>query len=143
MCNTIGYSNLIADDEPNMDMSSNVNENTSRMPSSMKYAHRMRHHHRQFVHQWICIRDITDALITCNHILKGKSIHEILAKMDVWVKERQHSNDIPLKAMNSSSSSLIKTNNVKLFKAYARQLVWDLMEMKYRRINERAYRFNC
>ena len=79
--------------------------------------HKMR---RQYIHQWICIQDIIDDLITCNYTLKNKSINEILLKMNRWLKQRSESKIIQLK------SEL----NIKLFKAKARQLVWDLMEMK-------------
>jgi hypothetical protein len=85
----------------------------------------MRHQHRQYIHEWICIRDIIDGLITCNHTLKNKSIMEILSKMELWVKQRNEPKTIQLKSTNSESSL-----NVKLFKARARQLIWDLMEMK-------------
>jgi hypothetical protein len=84
----------------------------------------MRHQHRQYIHQWICIRDVVDGLITCNHTLKTKNIMEILSKMDLWIKQRNESK--PTKA----ESSIMTTTNIKLFKARTRQLVWDLMEMK-------------
>ncbi len=89
----------------------------------------MRPQHRQYIHQWICIRDIVDGLITCNHILKSNSIMEILSKMDIWVKQRNEPKAIELKPTDSGSS-VMTTANIKLFKARARQLVWDLMEMK-------------
>jgi 5-formyltetrahydrofolate cyclo-ligase len=123
LCNDIGYSNLITYDESTTLNSSNEEDNSQRAPT--KYAHKMRHQHRQYVHQWICIRDIIDGLITCNHTLKSKSIMEILSKMDLWVKQRNEPKTIQLKPSKSDSST-----NVKLFKARARQLVWDLMEMK-------------
>lgn len=85
----------------------------------------MRHQHRQFVHQWICIRDVIDGLITCNHTLKSKNIMDILTKMDAWIKQRNEPKTIQLKATKSESST-----NVKVFKARTRQLIWDLMEMK-------------
>jgi len=89
----------------------------------------MRHQYRQYVHQWICIRDITDGLITCNHTLKSKNIMEILTKMDLWVKQRNESKTIQLKS-TKSELSILTSANIKLFKAQTRQLVWDLMEMK-------------
>ena len=120
ICNAIGYSNLLVYDESNID-------GETRSPT--KSPHKMRHQHRQYVHQWICIRDIVDGLITCNHILKGKSIHEILSKINLWIKQRHESKTLQLKP-TKSESPLMDMSNVKLFKARARQLVWDLMEMK-------------
>jgi hypothetical protein len=79
----------------------------------------MRHQHREYIHQWICIRDIVDGLITCNHILKNKNISEILTKMDLWLQSKIKSN-----------SSTSEVSDIKSYKAKARQLVWDLMEMK-------------
>jgi len=93
----------------------------------------MRHQTRQYIHQWICIRDIVDGLITCNHTLKSKNIMEILSKMETWIKQRNQPKTIQLKATHFDLNI-----NAKLFKAKARQLVWDLMEMKYRyQIRER------
>ncbi len=123
LCNDIGYSNVITYDESVVQNSSTDEDNSKRTPT--KYAHKMRHQHRQYVHQWICIRDIVDGLITCNHTLKSKSIMEILSKMDVWITQRNEPKTIQLKPTKSDSST-----NVKLFKARTRQLVWDLMEMK-------------
>ncbi len=123
LCNDIGYSNVITYDESVVQNTSNDEDNSKRTPT--KYAHKMRHQHRQYVHQWICIRDIVDGLITCNHTLKSKSIMEILSKMDVWITQRNEPKTIQLKPTKSDSST-----NVKLFKARTRQLVWDLMEMK-------------
>lgn len=112
LCNAIGYPNLLIDDE---------NQTTS---------NKIRHQHRQYIHQWICIRDIIDGLITCNHILKGKSIHEILSKMNLWIKTRHESkNNCELKATRADVP-LFKKIDAKLFKARTRQLIWDLMEMK-------------
>lgn len=92
----------------------------------MKNAYRTRHQHRKYIHQWICIQDIADGLITCNHVLKSKNINEILIKMDLWLKQRYES-----KANASTSSKLDSSiTDTKSFKATARQLVWDLMEMK-------------
>jgi hypothetical protein len=123
ICNDIGYSNLITYDESATQNTNNEGDNIKRIPT--KYAHKMRYQHRQYVHQWICIRDIIDGLITCNHTLKSKSIMEILSKMDLWVKQRNEPKTIQLKPTKSESST-----NIKLFKARARQLIWDLMEMK-------------
>jgi hypothetical protein len=126
ICNDIGYSNLITYDESVTQKSNNEEDNTTntkRIPT--KYAHKMRHQYRQYVHQWICIRDIIDGLITCNHTLKSNSIMEILSKMDIWVKQRNESKIIQLKPTKSLTSI-----NINLFKAQTRQLVWDLMEMK-------------
>jgi GTPase involved in cell partitioning and DNA repair len=83
----------------------------------------MRHQHRQYVHQWICIRDIIDGLITYNHTLKNKNIHEVLNKIDLWLKQKYES--------KINQISIIEIASIKLFKAKARQLIWDLMEMKY------------
>ena len=54
---------------------------------------------------------------------------EILSKMDLWIKQRNEPKAIELKP-TKSESSIMTTTNIKLFKARARQLVWDLMEMK-------------
>ncbi|CAF1244681.1 unnamed protein product [Adineta steineri] len=112
LCNAIGYTNLLNDDESN-------NNNKTRI-------NKTRYQHRQYVHQWICIRDIIDGLITCNHILKSKNINEILIKMDLWLKEHHQIKDKQIKPTKSESS----ITNIKTFKAKARQLIWDLMEMK-------------
>ncbi len=105
MCNTIGYPNLSTDEETT----------TSRTNKS-------RYQHRQFVHQWVCIRDIIDGLITCNHILKYKNISEILIKMDLWLKSKLN--------QKKSESLMTTVTNKKSFKEKTRQFVWDLMEMK-------------
>jgi hypothetical protein len=123
VCNAIGYSNLLTYDEPTTQKTTNEGDN-NKTRSPTKYAHKMRHQHRQYIHQWICIRDVVDGLITCNHTLKTKNIMEILSKMDLWIKQRNESK--PTK----SESSVMTTTNIKLFKARTRQLVWDLMEMK-------------
>ncbi|CAF0762137.1 unnamed protein product [Rotaria sordida] len=133
VCNAIGYSNLLTYDElltqkaNNEEDNNNNNNNIQRTPT--KQAHKMRHQHRQYVNQWICIRDIIDGLITCNHTLKNKMIVEILSKMILWVKQRNESKILESK-LNKSESSIMTITNIKLFKARARQLVWDLMEMK-------------
>jgi hypothetical protein len=101
LCNTSGYSNLL------------INEGDNKT--------KIHHLHRQYVHQWICIRDIIDDLITCNRTLKNKNINEILIKIDLWLKRK---NQI------KSESSITGVKNIKFFKAKARQLIWDLMEMK-------------
>ena len=116
MCNTIGYPNLSTDEETTTTTTTAENEAKPR-------ANKTRYQHRQFVHQWVCIRDIIDGLITCNHILKYKNISEILIKMDLWLKSK-------LNQKKSESSVETVTNN-KSFKEKARQFVWDLMEMKY------------
>jgi hypothetical protein len=51
--------------------------------------------------------------------LKYKNINEILIKIDLWLKSK----------MNPTKSELT-IMNIKSFKAQARQLIWDLMEMK-------------
>jgi len=86
----------------------------------------MRHQHRQYVHQWICIGDVIDDLITYNHTLKNNNINEILIKINLWLKQQYESKINPIK----SESSISVITNIKLFKVQARQLVWDLMEMK-------------
>ena len=85
---------------------------------------RVRAQHRNQVHQWICIRDIVDGLITCNHILKSKTISEILNKMDLWVKQRNSPKP------NTSELSKLSMEEIKIYKSKARQLIWDLMDMK-------------
>ncbi|CAF1531972.1 unnamed protein product [Adineta steineri] len=131
VCNAIGYSNLLTYDESIAQKSNNEDENDSSnaKKTPTKYAHKMRHQHRQYIHQWICIRDIVDGLITCNHVLKSKGIMDTLSKMDIWVKQRNEPKVIQLKPAKSESS-VMTTANIKLFKARARQLVWDLMEIK-------------
>ncbi|CAF0785865.1 unnamed protein product [Rotaria sp. Silwood1] len=134
-CNAIGYANLLTYDElitqkaNNEEDNNNNNNNNTVQRTPTKFAHKMRPQHRQYIHQWICIRDIVDGLITCNHTLKNKIIMEILSKMILWVKQRNELKLLELKLNKSDSSSII-TTNIKLFKARARQLVWDLMEMK-------------
>ncbi|CAM4770879.1 unnamed protein product [Rotaria magnacalcarata] len=128
ICNAIGYTNLLAYDElitqKTTHEEDNNNNNHSIQRTTAKYAHKMRHQHRQHIHQWICIRDIVDGLITCNHSLKNKTIMEIFSKMILWVKQR---NELKV---DKSESLTTTTTNIKLFKARARQLIWDLMEMK-------------
>lgn len=123
LCNDIGYSNVLSYDETISEKNSTDDENNKRTPT--KYAHKMRHQTRQYIHQWICIQDIVDGLITCNHTLKNKNIMEILSKMETWVKQRNQPKTIQLKETN-----LDVNINAKLFKAKARQLIWDLIEMK-------------
>lgn len=120
VCNDIGYSNVTNSDE--IKTGNNDDENSNSKGSPTKSLHKMRHQHRQYVHQWICIRDIIDGLITCNHTLKTKNIVEVLSKMDLWIKQRNEPKVI------KSQSTLI---DIKLGKARARQLIWDLMEIKY------------
>ncbi|CAM4760435.1 unnamed protein product [Rotaria magnacalcarata] len=92
LCNSIGYPNLMIDDEYTSEKSTNkVDNNTNTQ------AHKIRHQHRQYVHQWICIQDIVNDLITCNHTLKSKSISEILIKMDLWLKQRLESKNQQIK----------------------------------------------
>ena len=121
VCNAIGYPNLVTDDLSKSDALKNDDAANSQTPASTKPTPKMRHQHRQSIHQWICIQDITNGLITCNHVLKSNSINEILTKMDLWIKQRNET---------KSTSSKTTIDNVKSFKAQARQLVWDLMEMK-------------
>ncbi len=113
LCNTIGYPNLLINKEL-----STQNEKDNKT--------KMRHQHRQYIHQWICIRDVIDDLITCNHTLKNNNINEILIKINLWLKQKYGSKINPIK----SESSISVITNIKLFKVQARQLVWDLMEMK-------------
>ena len=133
VCNAIGYSNLLTYDESTVEKSvenaeaNNSSSTVKRTPT--KYPHKMRPQHRQYIHQWICIRDVVDGLITCNHVLKNNSIVEIFSKMDLWVKQRSEPKSIELKP-TKSESSVMTTANIKLFKARTRQLVWDLLEMK-------------
>ncbi|CAF0944617.1 unnamed protein product [Adineta ricciae] len=133
VCNAIGYSNLLTYDESTVEKSventeaNNSSSTVKRTPT--KYAHKMRPQHRQYIHQWICIRDVVDGLITCNHVLKNKNLMEIFSKMDLWVKQRNEPKSIELKPTKSESSEMT-TANIKLFKARTRQLVWDLLEIK-------------
>ncbi|CAF1413659.1 unnamed protein product [Rotaria sordida] len=113
LCNAIGYPNLLIDEES----TNETNNNTKTQ------IHKIHHQYRQHVHQWICIQDIVNGLITCNHTIKCKSINEILIKMDIWLKQRNE-------LKNNQIKSITKIINIKLFKVQARQLVWDLMEMK-------------
>jgi hypothetical protein len=129
VCNAIGYSNLLTYDETVTQKTTNEEDNNIIKRTPTKLAHKMRHQHRQYIHQWICIRDIVDGLITCNHTLKIKNIMEVLSKMDRWISQRNEPKAIELKS-TKSESSIMTTTNIKLFKARARQLVWDLMEMK-------------
>lgn len=119
-CNAIGYPSLLISDEP----ATQKNNSEGETKTSIKIALKSRYQHRQYLHQWICIRDIIDGLITCNHTLKNKVIMDILSKMDLWVKQRNESKIV------KSEPSTITTANIKLLKTRARQLVWDLMEMK-------------
>ncbi|CAF2770660.1 unnamed protein product, partial [Rotaria sp. Silwood2] len=121
LCNAIGYPNLLIDEESTSEKSTNETNNNTKTQ-----IHKMHYQYRQYVHQWICIRDIINSLITCNHTIKCKNINEILIKMDIWLKQRIESKTNQIK----SESSMIKITNIKLFKVKARQLVWDLMEMK-------------
>lgn len=127
LCNTIGYPNLLVNDETNVDKSSSSYID-GEIPT--KSSIKIRHQQRQYVHQWICIRDIIDGLITCNHILKGKSIHDILSKMNGWIKTRHESKTNVEGKSTRADVPLFDVTHPKLFKARARQLIWDLMEMK-------------
>lgn len=103
VCNTFGYPNL-----------STIEEEHKTKP---------RFHRREKVYQWICIRDIVDGLITCNRNLKYRNINDILIKMDLWLK----SNTDRTKSQITTSTPLM---DIKSFKRQARQLIWDLMELK-------------
>lgn len=109
LCNTIGYSNLSVSAKPTSGPGEEDKTKT-------------RYQRRQHVHQWISIQDIVDGLITCNHILKYKDINEILIEMDLWLKSKTNE-------VKSEVTTTVMTN-IKSLKANARQLVWDLMEMK-------------
>ncbi|CAF4647902.1 unnamed protein product [Rotaria socialis] len=129
ICNAIGYTNLLTYDElitqkTTHEDNNNNNNNNSIQRTPTKYAHKMRHQHRQHIHQWICLRDIVDGLITCNHSLKNKIIMETFSKMILWVKQRNEPK------VDKSESLTMTTTNIKLFKARARQLIWDLMATK-------------
>ena len=121
VCNAIGYPNLFPEELSKSDALKNDEEVKSQTPSSTKQATRARHQHRQSIHLWICIEDIANGLITSNHVLKSTSINEILTKMNVWMKQRNEWKSTPSKTAIS---------NIQSFKAQARQLVCDLMEMK-------------
>ena len=67
------------------------------------------------MHQWIAIRDLINGRITCDYALQTKELRGIFKEID------------------RSKSDLLKTttiDDIKSFKIKARQLVWDLMEMK-------------
>ena len=113
LCNAFGYSNLLK-----------FNDETTN--------HQIRYQQRHFIHQWICIRDILDGLITCNHILKGKIIQDILIKVNLWIKQRYESRPVNLKTIQFDLLGE-QMQNKKFLKAQARQLIWDLMEIKYER----------
>ncbi|CAF3590670.1 unnamed protein product [Rotaria socialis] len=68
LCNPIGYPNLMIDDEYTSEKSTNQVDNNTNTQT-----YKMHHQHRQYVHQWICIQDIVNDLITCNHTLKSKT----------------------------------------------------------------------
>ncbi|CAF0786912.1 unnamed protein product [Didymodactylos carnosus] len=125
LCNSIGYPNPVSYDEHktgnNTNNSNNREDNRQRVPT--KYPHKMKHQRRDYVHEWICIRDIYDEYIACDNVLKLKAVSDILVKMDLWLKQRCQ--PFSLKTINNDSNE-----NIKLFKAKARQLIWDLMEMK-------------
>ena len=130
VCNAIGYSDTPTATESSVPPTIHEEESSdAKQPAPKKSTPKIRYQHRQFVHQWICIRDIVDGLITCNHTLKTKSIPDILTKMDLWVEQRSKSKIIPVDRRQSDSLATANVNQ-KLFKTRARQLVWDLMEMK-------------
>ncbi|CAF4552572.1 unnamed protein product [Rotaria socialis] len=93
LCNPIGYPNLMIDDEYTSEKSTNQVDNNTNTQT-----YKMHHQHRQYVHQWICIQDIVNDLITCNHTLKSKSISEILIKIDIWLKQRLESKNQQIKS---------------------------------------------
>ena len=101
LCNSIGYSNLSA-----------IGGDNQTKP---------RFQRRDKVYQWICIRDIVNGLITCNRTLKQRNLNEIFMKMDLWLESK------PKSEITTLTTPI---TNIKSFKAQARQLVWDLMEMK-------------
>lgn len=101
LCNSIGYSNLSA-----------IGGDKQTKPCFQR---------REKVYQWICIRDIVNGLITCNRTLKQRNLNEIFIKMDLWLESKP-------KSETATPGNPI--TNIKSFKAQARQLVWDLMEMK-------------
>ncbi|CAF1222847.1 unnamed protein product [Adineta ricciae] len=98
LCNAIGYSSLQIDEDSQTDKPASADDEKKKSRNV-----KARHQHRQYVHQWMCIRDIIDGLITCNHILKKR---------------------------NEPKSDKPSLTNIQQIKGKARQLVWDLMEIK-------------
>ena len=128
VCNAIGYPTATSEEASATPLKTSDAADSSSKPRTVaKNAHKTRHQHRKYIHQWICIQDIADGLITCNHVLKSKSINEILIKMDLWLKQRFESKT---KDATTSAKRELPIIDTKSFKANARQLVWDLMEMK-------------
>lgn len=104
-CNSIGY--------PKID-TCEVDKKTIALNN------KLRARTRTEIHQWICIRDIIEGLITTNNVLKTKTVSDILNKIDLWLKQRKEA-DVAV-----NSHKIDRTS----FKANARQIVWDLMELK-------------
>ena len=80
---------------------------------------------RDLVHLWISIRDIRHKLVHIDRVLKQPGILSKLTHVESWVTSYKDSVD--------EKSSVAKTENettLRLIKARARTLVWDIMEMK-------------
>ncbi|CAF0762237.1 unnamed protein product [Didymodactylos carnosus] len=122
-CNSVGYpSPFLYEQKTNGNNNNDSKDNRQNIPT--KYPHRMKHQRRDYIDEWICIRDIYGEFVSCNNVLKVKAVSDVLVKIDSWLKQRCQ--PFSLSTMNNLNNN----ENIKLSKAKARQLIWDLMEMK-------------
>lgn len=78
---------------------------------------------RDLVHLWISIRDIRHKLVHIDRVLKQPGILSKLTHVESWVTSYNNTADEkPPKSETEASMRLVK--------ARARTLVWDVMEVK-------------
>jgi hypothetical protein len=78
---------------------------------------------RDLVHLWVSIRDIRHKLVHIDRVLKQPGILSKLTHVESWVTSYN----------DSATEKATKTENdtqLRLIKARARTLIWDVMEMK-------------
>jgi hypothetical protein len=79
---------------------------------------------RDLVHLWISIRDIRHKLVHIDRVLKQPGILSKLTHIESWVTSYNDDNNKEKIPTTETDASL------RLIKARARTLVWDIMEMK-------------
>jgi hypothetical protein len=78
---------------------------------------------RDLVHLWISIRDIRHKLVHIDRVLKQPGILSKLTHVESWVTS--YNDSINEKTIKTETDATLR-----LIKARARTLVWDIMEMK-------------
>lgn len=78
---------------------------------------------RDIVHLWISIRDIRHKLVHIDRVLKQPGILSKLTHVESWVSSYKDTIDEKKQAITDDAT-------LRLIKARARTLVWDIMELK-------------